>query len=204
MKKSFIHNEDEWLHSSPCLLIGLLVQHSFCRNPSLGLVTKARACKVMGQEGIPGVKESVREWTLTLPRELPLWELWTSKFSKSNCRGQNPLDWRVFYIIRKLLKLRCLKWARMTHLDIWNTSYGQKKGQESNWQFDSRSLKVKNRPDSLACRWSATYRWKDLDQGYNFALELISIGGLCAKLWAPKVVRVQVVGISGLPKQNAI
>jgi len=26
-----------------------------CRNPSLGLVTKAKACKVMGQEGSPGV-----------------------------------------------------------------------------------------------------------------------------------------------------
>jgi hypothetical protein len=26
-----------------------------CRNPSLGLVTKARACKVAGQGGSPGV-----------------------------------------------------------------------------------------------------------------------------------------------------
>jgi len=36
-----------------------------CRNPSLGLVTKARACKVAGQEGSPGVTphalKSVRE-----------------------------------------------------------------------------------------------------------------------------------------------
>jgi len=38
----------------------------------------------------------------------------------------------VIYIIEKLLKLRCLKWAYITHLDIWNTSYGQKKGWESN------------------------------------------------------------------------
>jgi hypothetical protein len=37
----------------------------------------------------------------------------------------------------------------MTHLDIRNTSYGQKKGQESNWQFDSRPLKVGIRPISL-------------------------------------------------------
>jgi hypothetical protein len=28
-----------------------------------------------------------------------------------------------------------------------NTSYDQKKGRESNWQFDSREVKVKNRPD---------------------------------------------------------
>jgi hypothetical protein len=35
----------------------------------------------------------------------------------------------------------------MTHLDISNTSYGQKKGRKSNWQFDFRPLKVKNRLD---------------------------------------------------------
>jgi len=33
----------------------------------------------------------------------------------------------------------------MTHLDTSNISYGQKKGQESNWQFNSRPLKVGNR-----------------------------------------------------------
>jgi hypothetical protein len=29
--------------------------HYCCRNPSLGLATKVRACKGVGQEGIPGV-----------------------------------------------------------------------------------------------------------------------------------------------------
>jgi hypothetical protein len=139
------------------------------------------------------VQESVREWTLTLPKELPLWELesqWTLKFSESNCRGQNSLDWNVCYIIEKLLERTCLKWARMTHLDIWNTSYGPKKGRESNWQFDSRPLKVGNQPDFRPCKWRATYGWKALNEGYNFALDLISIGGLKRKLWAPKVARV--------------
>jgi len=32
-----------------------------CRNPNLGLATKAKAYKVAGQEGSSGVKESVRE-----------------------------------------------------------------------------------------------------------------------------------------------
>jgi hypothetical protein len=58
--------------------------------------------------------------------------IWTPKFSERNCSGQNPLVWRVFYIIGKLLKRRCLKWAPMTYLDIWSTSYDQKKGRESN------------------------------------------------------------------------
>jgi hypothetical protein len=109
------------------------------------------------------------------------------------------MNYRVFYIIENLLRLKCLKWARMTHLDIWNTSYSQKKGQESNWQFDSRSLKVMNHPDFLTCRWRATYCWKALDEGYNFASNLISIGGLHAKLWGHKVVTVSVVRISRLP-----
>jgi hypothetical protein len=97
------------------------------------------------------------------------------------------------------LKFRCLKWARMTHLDIWNTSYDQKKGQESNWSFDSRPLKVRKRPDFLACRWRATYYWKAFNKGYNFALNLISIEGLHTKLWGPKVTRVSTLGISRFP-----
>jgi len=49
------------------------------------------------------------------------------------------------------------------------------------------------------CRWCATYRWKSLDDGYNFGLDLISIGGLQTKLWCPKVAGVPTLGISKLP-----
>jgi len=49
------------------------------------------------------------------------------------------------------------------------------------------------------CRWHATYRWKVLNEGYNFALDFISIGGLHVKLWTPKVVRDLAMGISRLP-----
>jgi hypothetical protein len=81
----------------------------------------------------------------------------------------------VFYIIEKILKLRFLKWARIAHLDIWNISYGQKKGRESNYQFDSWPEKVRNRPDLLSYRWRATYRWKAFDEGYNFTWDCTSI-----------------------------
>ncbi len=57
---------------------------------------------------------------------------WTPESSKCNCRGQNPFPWKVIYIIKKILKCRCLKWALITHLNICSTSYGQKKGRESN------------------------------------------------------------------------
>jgi hypothetical protein len=112
------------------------------------------------------------------------WELesrWTPETSESDCKGQNPLPCEFFYIIGKLLKFRCPKWAHMTHLDICNTSYGQKKGRESNYQY-SRPRKVRNRPNSFACRWRATRCWKSLDKGYNFGSDLIPVGGLHKKL----------------------
>jgi hypothetical protein len=84
---------------------------------------------------LPRVQMNVKEWTLTLLNELPFWELesqWIFEFLEGNCRGQNSLDWKIPYIIENFLERRCLKCARMTHLDNWNISYGQKKGQESN------------------------------------------------------------------------
>jgi hypothetical protein len=79
-----------------------------------------------------------------------------------------------------------------------NISYGQNKGRESNCQFDSRPLKVKNCRNLFACRWCATYHWKVLDDEYNFSSNLISIGGLHTNLWASKVVGVPIQGISRL------
>jgi hypothetical protein len=49
------------------------------------------------------------------------------------------------------------------------------------------------------CRRRVTHHWKALDKSYNFALDLIAIGGLHVKLCNPKVVGVPVVGISGFP-----
>jgi hypothetical protein len=96
------------------------------------------------------------------------------------------------------LKCRCSKWPHMSHLDICSSSYGQKKGRESNWQFDSRPLKVGNRPESDVFRRSATWRWKALKESYKIASNLIPIRGLSKKLWMPKVSGVQIETISGL------
>jgi hypothetical protein len=129
----------------------------------------------------------IPKWTPILGIRVPT----DSRIFRGRLQGSKPIG--------KLLKLRCLKWARMTHLDIWNTSYGQKKGQESNCQFDSRSLKVGNWLNFLVFRWRATYYWKALNKGYNFSSDLISIRGLHTKLWGPKVVGVLTLGILGLP-----
>jgi hypothetical protein len=107
----------------------------------------------------------------------------TLETSEFDWKGQNTLPWSVLHVIRKLLKRRCRKWLRMSHLDIFSTRYGKKKGWESNWQFDSRPLKVGNRPNLSVCRWSATHRWKALKE---LSSELIPIRGLSKELWTHK------------------
>ncbi len=115
--------------------------------------------------------------------EMGTWEsIGTPKTSEFDYRGQNTSHWRFLYIIRKLLKWKCRKWACMSHLNIYSISYGKKKGWESNWQFDSQPLKVRNWPNPCACMWSATHHWKALNKNYNFASNLFPIGGLKKEL----------------------
>jgi hypothetical protein len=122
----------------------------------------------------------------------------TPKNSELDCRGQNTLHWGVLDIIENALKCRCPKWPRMSHLDISSPSYGQKKGRQSNWQFDSRPQKVKNRPDS-DMRWgSATWRWKALEKSYQIGSDLVLIRDRGEKLRWPKVPGVQTGTVSGL------
>jgi hypothetical protein len=112
---------------------------------------------------------------------------------------QRAIAWGVPYIIGKPLEHRCPKWARMTHLDIWNTSYGQKKGQESNWQFDSRPLKVGNQPNFLACRWRATYPWK---AGLQLSLRPhFNLRSACKVIWPQSHGSLD---FGRLSRQNAI
>jgi hypothetical protein len=122
----------------------------------------------------------------------------TPKNSKLDCRGQNTSHWSVIDIIGKVLTCKCLKWPRMSHFDIWSPSYGRKKGQESNWQFDSRPQKVGNRPDPNVQWRSATWRWKALEESYKIGSDLVSIRGWGEKLWWPKVPGVQTGIVSGL------
>jgi len=122
----------------------------------------------------------------------------TPENSELDCSGQKTLHWSVLYTVGKVLKCRCPKWPRMSHLNICSPSYGQKKGRESNWQFDSRPLKVGNRPNPDVFRRSATWCWKALEKSYKIALDLILIRGLSKKLWMPKVQGVQLGTISRL------
>jgi len=112
--------------------------------------SKNQVAHLWGWMSQPHFEASVR-MRLTLPKVGNLESSGTPAISELNCRGQNTSPWDVFYTVGKALKCRCRKWPRMSHLDICSTSYGQKKGQESNCQFDSRPQKVGNRPDPTVC-----------------------------------------------------
>jgi hypothetical protein len=125
---------------------------------------------------------------MTFTPKMGTWESsGTPETSEFEYKGQKVSPWSVLYIIGKLSKCKYRKWPPMSHLDICSTSYGKKKGRESNWQFDSRPLKVGNRPDPSVFRWSATHCWKALKEIYKFASNLIPIGGSSKELWVRKV-----------------
>jgi hypothetical protein len=123
-------------------------------------------------------------------------------------KAQNTSHWGVLGVIEKFLKRRYRKWPRIGHSDICSPSYGQKKGRESNWQFDSRPLKVWNRPLPDVRIKSATQRRKALDENYNFDLGLVPIRIWGEELWPLKVPGVQPGqfwdSISGVPTKCAI
>jgi len=124
------------------------------------------------------------------PRSGKMESFGTPENSEDDLRGQISSPWCVLYINGKVLKSRYPKWPRMGHLNICSPSYGQKKGRESNFQFDSRPLKVGNRPFPDVASRSATWRWKALDESYNFGLDLVLIQVWGEELWASKVPRL--------------
>ncbi len=116
------------------------------------------------------------------------------------------MNWEVSYIIGKFLELKCLKWAHMTHLDTSNTSYGQKKGQESNWQFDFRPLKVKNRPDSL-CSGDMPHTIENLSMKATTLFSTSFQSEVCTQSYGPpKLHEFQLWELQDLrvPRQNDI
>jgi hypothetical protein len=136
----------------------------FCRNPTLA------KCR--------GESQHSQSWGLGVLRDSE--SSGTPECLGFDSKAQNTLHWGVLGVIGKVLKRRYRKWPRIGHLDICRPSYGQKKGRESNWQFDSRPLKVENRSLPDLRMESATWSWKDLDEGYKFGSDLVAIR-LCSQ-----------------------
>jgi hypothetical protein len=147
-------------------------------------------------------------WSPTLGKVGDLESSGTPECSELDSKGQNTSHWGVLGVIGKVLKRRYRKCPRIGNSDICSPSYGQKKGRESNWQFDSRPLKVGNRPLPDVRFERATWRWKDLDEGYNFGSDLVTIQVRSRELWRFKVPGVPPGqfrdSISGVPGIYAI
>jgi hypothetical protein len=147
-------------------------------------------------------------WSPTLGKVRDLESSGTLECSKLDSKGQNTLLWGVLGVIGKVLKRKYRKCPRIGNSDICSPSYGQNKGRESNWQFDSRPLKVRNRPPPDVWFERATWRWKDLDEGYNFGLNLVTIQLRSRELRRFKVSKVPSGqfrdSISGVPGICAI
>jgi hypothetical protein len=95
------------------------------------------------------------------------WEsIGTPKISEFNCRGQNTLHWCALYIIEKLSKCRCWKWARMSHLDISSTSYDKKKRSKVKlvvWLLTTKSWEsTRPRCVQVACDTPLESSWQEL------------------------------------------
>jgi hypothetical protein len=77
------------------------------------------------------------------------WKSWdlesseTPERSKLDSKGKKTSHWGVLGVVGKVLKRRYRKCPCIGNSDICSPSYGQKKGWESNWQFDSWPLKVR-------------------------------------------------------------
>jgi hypothetical protein len=129
------------------------------------------------------------KWTSTLGIGVPMDSLiFIEQFQESKPIGL----WGSLYH-GKILQCRWPIWVIKTQV------MAKRRGQESIWFPTTKSWKL---PYFLACRWCMTYRWKNLDEGYNFALDLTSIRGLHTKLRASKVGRVPILGISRLPLES--
>jgi hypothetical protein len=131
-----------------------------------------------------------------------------SRMFRARQQGAKHLALGCVGVVGKVLKRRYRKCPRIGNSDICSPSYGQKKGRESNWQFDSRPLKVGNRPLPDVRLECATWRWKDLNEGYNFGFDLVAIQLCSRELWRFRVPGVPLGqfrdSISGVPEICAI
>ncbi len=126
-------------------------------------------------------------WSPTLGKVGDLESSGTPECWELDSKGQNTSHWGFLGVVGKVLKRRYRKCPRIGKSDICSSSYGQKKGRESNWQFDSRPLKVGNRCLPNVRFGSAIRCWKYFDEGYNFGSDLVAIQLGSRELWRFKV-----------------
>jgi hypothetical protein len=155
------------------------------------------------------MKESVKEWTFTLPRELPLWEFGVLVDSWWTPEGLPNLQKAIAGV-----KIQWIEEFFISLENYWNVNV--KMSLHDSFRHLKHKLWPKERPWVKLAFWLLTTKsWKSTQlpcvqvscniplespqQGLWFFLDFISIGGLHMKLWGPKIERVPTLGISGLP-----
>jgi hypothetical protein len=101
---------------------------------------------------------------------LSLWEL----HSCGSCECLEPWLERqkrtkmgIHYTNRNFLKCRCLKCHRIVHLNLICTSYDQKKGRKSTWEFDSRPQIPWKKASNEVQSGRVIHLWKDIFERYK-------------------------------------
>ncbi len=72
-----------------------VIQYMACRYPSLGLMTKARGCKVISQKRKLDNEKKCEGMNPHTPKGAPTLGIgvqWTIECLESDCKGQNPMD----------------------------------------------------------------------------------------------------------------
>ncbi len=90
--------------------------------------------------------------------------------------------------IKKVLKHKCLKFPHIVHLNLNCISYEQKKGQESNWEFDFRPQipwKQGSNKVQLEC---VIHHWKDIYKGYKILSSYFQNTFNLRKIWMSKIL----------------
>jgi hypothetical protein len=186
-----------------------------CHNPSLGFMTKVRACKVAGQKESPGATScalgSAKEYEgmhSHTPKWIPIsgvgvpMDFW---IFRGRLQGSKPIGLKSYLYHWKSIETYMFKMGShdpFGHLKhkLWPK---ERPGVKLTVWFPT--TKSRNWPDFLVWRWLATYHWKALDKGYNFALDVITIGGFHKKLWGPIILwESQLWEFNGSPGTNAI
>jgi hypothetical protein len=122
----------------------------YCYNLSFGLTTKARACKVANQKEAWEWRKVWRNELSHSQRSFHLGSLespWTPESSESNCRGQNPTEWKVFLYHWKVIELQM-----------------SKLGSHDPFEHFKHELWAKERPEVKLGVWLPTIKSKKLTQ----------------------------------------
>jgi hypothetical protein len=125
------------------------------------------------------------EWTLTLPNELPFWGVGVpvdSRNFKKRLQRSKPLALRNSLYHWKSIEVQMSEMGSHDPFGHLQHKLWAKERPRVKLVVWLPPWEVRNRLDSLACRWRVTHRWKALNEGYNFDSDLVPIGGLHKKL----------------------